>query len=415
MQTLDLDLIRSLNRRRVLQAVRDAGAIARIEIAERTGISPATVSVVTADLIRDGLVETVESEPAGAAARRGRPKTLLRLRADAAYAIGLKISLHRISVSLTDFLGEVAASHIAQVRADRRAPEVIADLCEAQIRRVLASSGISRARISGVGIGISGYVAYPSGVVRWSPMFGGRDVPFKAMMEARLALPVAVDNDANLVGLAEKWFGLGRAYSSFVVVTVEHGVGMAVILDRQLYRGRRGFAGEFGHTKIDIGGALCRCGQRGCIEAYVADYAVAREAATFYPATALDDPDAVQAAVDALAARANQGEPTAAAIFRRAGAVLGVGIANAVNVFDPPVVILSGERTRSAAVFFDALRQALADNVIAAEAGIPPLEVHRWGDDLWARGAAALVLEEFTPSAAAGDKGGEGEAAATRA
>ncbi|SER03425.1 Sugar kinase of the NBD/HSP70 family, may contain an N-terminal HTH domain [Faunimonas pinastri] len=392
-----MDLLRALNRRKVLDCIRDAGSIARIEIAELTGASPATVSVITAELLRDGLIEAEEQVVPVNSVRRGRPKTLLRLRAEAAYAIGLKISLHQISVSLTDFLGDVLASHIAAVQTNRRPPEVVAAFCEAQIDEVIRKSGVPREKISGVGIGISGFVSYPDGVVRWSPMFGSRNVPFKQLMEQRLGLPVAVDNDSNLVGLAEKWFGQGRYHRTFLVVTVEHGVGMAIILDRHLFRGTHGFAGEFGHIKVQPQGALCRCGQRGCLEAYVADYAIVREAATFYDPTALDDPIAVHETLDKLKLRADSGETVAQDIFARAGAVLGVGVANAVNIFDPPVIIISGERTRSAQVFFDAMRQSLQEHVIGNSDTLPRIEVHQWGDVLWARGAAALVLEEFTP------------------
>ena len=96
----------------------------------------------------------------------------------------------------------------------------------------------------------------------------------------RLGMPVAIDNDANLVAMAELWFGAGRDLSDFAVVTLEHGVGMGFVMNHRLYRGARNVGMEIGHTKVQLDGALCRCGQRGCLEAYLADYALAREATT---------------------------------------------------------------------------------------------------------------------------------------
>ena len=97
---------------------------------------------------------------------------------------------------------------------------------------------------------------------------------------ARFGVPLYLDNDANVLTLAELWFGAGRSMTDFAVVTIEHGVGMGLVLDNRLFRGSRGMGLELGHTKVQLDGALCRCGQRGCLEAYLADYALAREAAT---------------------------------------------------------------------------------------------------------------------------------------
>ncbi|MDZ7824614.1 MAG: ROK family protein [Ahrensia sp.] len=100
---------------------------------------------------------------------------------------------------------------------------------------------------------------------------------WQAWHPKKLGAPTYIDNDANLVTLAEQWFGKGRDVSDFAVVTIEGGIGMGVVLNHKIYRGAHGFGMEFGHTKMQLDGALCRCGQRGCLEAYVADYALVRE------------------------------------------------------------------------------------------------------------------------------------------
>ncbi|MFY8154606.1 MAG: ROK family transcriptional regulator, partial [Hyphomicrobiales bacterium] len=282
----DLDAVRPAGRGRVLAAIRESGSIARVEIAKATGMSAGTVSVITAQLLEEGLIrqDLGEAEPG----QPGRPKSNLSLDPQATFAIGLKLSLHQIAVSVTNYLGDIVLDDVVPVRLRGLMPEKVVSLCATAIDSVVSRSGIARERIAGVGIGVPGWVRVRSGMIHWNPIFTAREVPLRRMREEATGLPVAMDNDANLVGLAELWFGVGRAERDFIVVTVEHGVGMALVLDRKIYRGSDGFAAELAHTKIEIGGALCRCGQRGCLEAYVADYAVMREAATFFDATHLD-------------------------------------------------------------------------------------------------------------------------------
>lgn len=388
-------------RKRILDCVRRNGAISRIDIAEELGISPATITVLSADLMESGLCQDA-AETVAAPNKRGRPKTLLQLNPDAVYACGVKVSLHQISVSITDFCGGVVHSHTQPVRLKGESAQEIANVCAELVTSSVAAAGIDESRLTGVGIGVPGFISYPDGIVYWSPVFGnggGGGVSFKTLMAERLDFDVLVDNDANLATVAEHWFGYGRGMDDFVVVTVEHGVGMGMYANGRLVRGMRGFSGEFGHTKIQLDGALCRCGQRGCIEAYVADYAIARDAAIFEPACDLDDPVAVQLMVEKLLTRAGEGDATAAALVSRAGQRLGVAISNIVNIFNPPLVIISGERAGYAdSVFFEALRESLGKYQLIAELQQPRLEVHRWGDDVWARGAAALVLEAFIAS-----------------
>jgi predicted NBD/HSP70 family sugar kinase len=210
------------------------------------------------------------------------------------------------------------------------------------------------------------------------------------MATARLGVPVSVDNDANLLTMAELWFGRGRELSDFAVVTIEYGVGLGLVVDHAPYRGAHGHGMELGHTKVQLDGALCRCGQRGCLEAYVADFALVREAAV-----ALDgDLPPRGEVLAALYAQAKDGNEAARAIFDRAGRYLALGLANVANLFDPRRIILSGSRMR-----YDFL---YAEEMLAEVPGLtlndpPPIEVNAWDDLVWARGAAALALADATP------------------
>ena len=388
------DPVRAENRKRVMESLRDARAAARIELAERAGLSPAPVSVITAELLSDGLIREALEPTLPAGGRRGRPRTLLEINPDAAYAVGIKVSMHQTSVSLTNLVGDVLGSDSVPIRANREAPQAIAEICEKRVIDIIASANIDKDLVLGVGVGVPGFVGYPSGVVRWGPIFKEPNVPFRDIVEQQTGMRTFVDNDANMTALAEKWFGIGRRYPTFLVVTVEHGVGMGLVINGKLYRGTRGFGAEFGHTKVVVGGALCRCGQRGCVEAYVSDYAIVREASVFRTPPDTGDPIAVQKAIDDLIDLAEQGDERVRTVFRRAGTMLGVGISNLVDILDPSIVILSGERARSASVFFEALKSSMSGNPLLGNASTIDLEINPWDDVVWARGAAALVLEE---------------------
>ena len=148
------------------------------------------------------------------------------------------------------------------------------------ISKVCKSAKISQKKISAIGVGISGIVNYETGVVAWSPLLEELDTPLGDIFSTYFKTPVCIDNDANVLTLAELWFGAGRALSNFAVITIEHGVGMGFVSDNRLFRGAHSMGLELGHSKVQLDGALCRCGQRGCLEAYLADYALAREAST---------------------------------------------------------------------------------------------------------------------------------------
>jgi predicted NBD/HSP70 family sugar kinase len=181
------------------------------------------------------------------------------------------------------------------------------------------------------------------------------------------------------------------------VVTIEEGVGMGVVLGNQLFRGSRGIGLELGHTKVQLDGALCRCGQRGCLEAYIADYALAREAATALGRSARNQHSA-QVMLSTLFSEAKAGNESARTIFRRAARYLSLGLANVVQLFDPELIILSGERMQYDYLYADDMMTEMCALTLADGRAPCPVEIHLWGDMVWARGASALALSAVTDS-----------------
>ncbi len=383
-------------RQQVFERIRAAGTLPRVQVAKELGVSPASVTSITSELIESGLIEEV-SMPREGDTSRGRPPVALGVRPGAHKVAGIKLSDREHTAVIVDFAGRLLASEAIPRRPGE---ECLADLmagAEMLLDRVCAKASIERSALSALGLGLPGFVDAASGFVHWSPVLRERGADLSKAAADRLGLPVHVDNDANLVALAELWFGAGRQLADFAVVTIEHGVGMGLVLNHRLYRGARGLGTELGHTKVQLDGALCRCGQRGCLEAYVADYALAREAATALNLMHREG-QSLSVLLESLFDHAKAGNTAARSIFRRAGRYLAVGLANVVNLFDPGLIILSGERMRYDYLYAADTLAEMDNLMLPAGRPQPRIEVHAWGDLLWAHGAAALALSAVTDS-----------------
>lgn len=386
-------------RQQVFEHVRAAGRAARADVTRALGISAGSVTTLTSDLIAEGFLREVEGPMREAG--RGRPPVALEVVPEGRHVIGIKFSDERHTAVLTDFAGTMLADAALPTQPVRKSVDQLMEEMEALVAMLLAAAGRDRADVAAIGIGMSGLVDHDTGTVPWSPLLTTGEAAVKAAVEARFGIPAHVDNDANVLTLAELWFGAGRTMADFVVVTIEHGVGMGLVLGNRLFRGTRGMGLELGHIKVQLDGALCRCGQRGCLEAYLADYALAREASTALGRNPrnLQSP---QAMLETLFGEAKAGNHAALTIFRRAGRYLSVGLSNVIQLFDPELIILSGERMRYDYLYAD---EVLAEmRALTLDHGRPParVEIHAWGDMVWARGAAALALSAVTDAALGG-------------
>jgi predicted NBD/HSP70 family sugar kinase len=383
-------LIRAINRATVLNVVRRKGPISRTEIGRLSGLSPATVSDITGDLITEGLVY----EKAAADSTGGRPPILLALNREAAYVIGLKLAERQISAVLTDIEASILLTVIAPVsgvRAPGRAVTALAGV----VGRVLAESSVPHERVAGVGVGLAGVIDGRSGVCRYSPILGWRDVPLARLLERRIGIRVYIDNDVNTLAMAEKWFGAGQGVDDFLVVTVGRGVGLGIVANGRFYRGVRGGGGEFGHTVVDPEGVPCGCGKRGCLEAYVADPALVRMAREAAGSGGLGGVVPEELDVEMITELARKGNKELQEVFARAGRALGTGVANLINILNPALIIVTGEGVRSGDLLFGPMREAVAEHAFNGLVEDVEIIVQEWGDEAWAWGAASLVSQEI--------------------
>ncbi len=382
-------LMREINKYHVLETIRCHGQISRVEISERTLLSGTTVSAITAALIEEGLIEAIHTAPTNDS-QRGRPRVLLGLVADAAYVAGVKISETQMTAAIADFRGETVAALQLPIRLARQAPEVIADLIEDALRDCIARSGVDVARIKGVGIGVHGIVDPRSGRSHASPVFGEREVPLAQMLEARMGMPVKIDKSAHLVALAESWFGYAQKDHSFAVVTLDRTAGLGLWIEDEIHRGASGLGPAFGHTKVGNEGRPCSCGQTDCLNTYltIPELETAGGLRT--------EPARNGAAMLAsLAEEVDAGDAAAARILALHAEKLGLGLSHVVNLINPQKIIVAVDMPRYGQLLEPALRDSLAANSFPAHWAATKLIFHTLDDQMWARGAAALMLRDI--------------------
>ncbi|GFE49816.1 xylose operon repressor [Roseobacter cerasinus] len=386
-------------RYRVFESVRSAGQISRSDLAKCLRVSPASITTLVGELLDLGLLR--ESSDTTRSSARGRPPVALSVQPDAGYFVGIKLARAQHTALLVDAAGRPLAQASLACQPRRRSIAQVLEETGQVLDALLAQAELARSDVACIGLGMPGMIDHASGQMVWSPMLTDADMPLRTLAEDTFGVPVAVDNDANLVTLAELWFGKGRAMADFAVVTIEQGVGMGLVINHRLYRGAGSLGMEIGHTKVQMDGALCQCGQRGCLEAYIADYALVREAST-----ALDPTNTDAAAPDVmlqqLYEQAKAGNEAARVIFRRAGRFLALGLANVVNLFDPPLIILAGERMQYDYLYADEVLREMHEMTLNRMTTPQKVETHAWGDLMWAHGAAALALSEIADAMAEG-------------
>ena len=388
---------------RVLDSIRRGGPISRVEIADACGLSRSAVTGVVQSLQHEGWITEVQElahgngngeDPARHDPGRGRPRVNLDMNPNAAHVLGVKLSLHRMSVAVTDFRGDVLHTTTLPFNGSQH-PDIAADMIEVGVRRCLIEAKIDKNRVLGLCVAIPGYINNLEGLCYWSPIFDRDDVAFGPLLSERFPFPASIENDANVVTLAEHWFGEGRNLSSFAVVTVEHGIGMGLVTHDRLYRGHNGIGPEFGHAKIEFSGRPCRCGQLGCVEAYAADYAILRQVLPHFSLDSYSqDPKAYHVEIERITAEAKAGDQALTAEVAKAGRILGRAIGNLIATLNPPKVIVTGEGLRAGEMLFAPLVKEARKLQLAGNRFETEIVAHLWGDDVWARGAAALVLQQ---------------------
>jgi predicted NBD/HSP70 family sugar kinase len=325
--------IRRSNLFQVLRRVFAGAPTSRHEIVAQSGLSMATVASIVTELLEAGVL----LEVAPATRSRGRPLTRLALDPGYGSFVGVDVAETYLHVARYDAALTEVASARREVDGEVRSPE---DL-ERHLTQLLHQVAPDRSTVRAVGISVPGLVDDESGVSVYAPSWDWRAVPLRATLSQRWQLPVHLDNPLKALMVSELWHDPGAAEANWAVVNLGTGVGAAIAVAGELYRGASNSAGEWGHTTVAVEGRECRCGGTGCVEAYVGApglVAFIQQVAPDHAWASLGETAAVQALADGVVA----GDSVALEVVAVAGGYLGAGLANLVNTVNPERIVLAG-------------------------------------------------------------------------
>lgn len=397
--------VRASNMSTVLRNIlASPGEVTRAGLSQRTGMTRATISRLVDDLVGAGLVRELEPGDGGG---RGRPANRLTPAEGSAVALGVEVDVASLDVTLVDIAGrELGHRRIERDFADS-APEETMALAAQEAHTLLEDTLPDAALFLGTGVGLPGLVS-PTRLAL-APNLGWRDIPHDQLLAALADLnPVVVANEADLAAYAVAYTrpGVAGGPSTFVYVSGEVGVGAGVIVDHRPMSGARAWSGEIGHMCADPNGPLCRCGARGCLEAYLGVRALAEHvgapagsgAIGILRCAGLVD-EAGAKTSGSLGVGAEQ--ECARAVLAEAGAALGRVLSGVINAMDIPHVVLGGAVAELSGALLDPAREEIETRTLQAPWSSPIVEVLPDSASLTVRGAAFRVLDALVDDPAA--------------
>jgi predicted NBD/HSP70 family sugar kinase len=376
-QKADQATVRRLNMSAILKLLRERGTLARADMAKVLGMTRNTASNIVSDLLDAGLVIETEYRREGA----GRPGLLLEMAPSGGFAVGAEININRIIAVVVNFKGKTLWEESAQINPAQPQDEIIAT-AEQLVKSALDWGVGENLKPLGIGLGLAGLVDAESGCLIYAPTLNWKDIPFKAMWEEKFELTVHIDNEANTSALGYYAYTDHANVRNMAYLSIGAGMGGGLILDRQLFRGSGGFAGQAGHMKIRTDGSPCTCGDHGCWVTEVGLPAFARKTGN------------ANVDVGEIATLLRNNDPDTMAVIDEIAEMLGLGIANLINLFNFDRVILGGA-IRPILPFMLEKARLVADRR-AFQHPRANVKINVSGrDDDSVFGAASLVIEEI--------------------
>jgi predicted NBD/HSP70 family sugar kinase len=379
----------------VLNLIRKYEPISRREIADRTGLSFQTVTNITQNLLRSGVIQD-GLEVRGNGIRHSRS---VRINPNAAYAIGVHIDRAKLRLVLTNFKARVLWREEISLVADKSAPSILS-LIPKIVDRAIGETCISREELLGLGLAVPGPLDIEGGCLLNVPNLSDwANHPIRSELEEVLGLPVVLDEDVTALVLGEQWCGWGTEYLNVLYLYVGIGIGVGIVSNGHPLRGWKGNIGQIGHVQIDPSGALCHCGKRGCLEAFCTADAILRDARIAVlnreHSAGPNLPDLPQRIEDVVTSN----DPVFTEVIKQAAKRLGTALGEAVAILDPELVLLGGEMLH---VLGDSFVETLVLEIPKSAMPTKPLPAVKsssFGADAGVIGAATLVLHDaYAPS-----------------
>jgi predicted NBD/HSP70 family sugar kinase/predicted transcriptional regulator len=326
------DDMRRQNRAKILAALRMDGHLSRTGISQKTGLSAATVSAITADLLKSGILLHHE-ENDQTTTGRGRPRVALAFNPEYACIGAIVLQLNEITVSIADFVGNVRHESRVEVSTTSISSDhLLRAMCDA-LESGYAKSGQAFPPLKHITVGVQGTTDVKNTLLMWSPITSSREIPIQNYLAQKFGATVSVHNDCNMIARALRHNEPQIYHSDFAAILLSHGIGMGLYHNGKLVGGKHSSAAEFGHMTHIADGALCRCGRHGCIEAYAGDYAIYRRAKK-EPLSSPPHDHIHLHDFEGISKLARNGNTDCLAAFEAAGTAIGAGLASLYALFD---------------------------------------------------------------------------------
>lgn len=372
----DSDSVRRQNRGLVLGALRVQGPLSRTALAAGTGLSHASITAITHDLIEQQVIAELEPAERQDARGRGRPATLVGFNRHVSAAALFELDVNRARLSLVDYGGILVDRIETPITPTTFAESTPTAFLADRLRQLQARNPVEASVLRRVAISVQGILDREGQSLRWSPIAHLANKPFATELAEAFALPVALHKRGRLLAEGARWLDPALHDASVATVFVGSTVAMGMTFRGQILgRGDEG-ATEFGHMNHLPNGALCRCGMRGCIEAYASDYGVLRTAYSV-PETAPPAPAVPAQQYEDLIARAEAGDRNATHAFNVAGRAVGFGLSRMMAVFDPSHILIVGPGARAFGLMQAEINAALASALICRVNGLPQVVAYR--------------------------------------
>lgn len=372
--------LRNANQDRVLELLTISSELTQAEIARSTGLAPATVSNIVRELTAAGVLDD-----AGEGKRR-----LLRLARRAGLAVGIDFGHRHVTVAVSDLSHSIIAERHVALGPVGSARENLTR-ASALLDEAMAATGSSMSDVVAIGMGLPAPIDSTTGEVgAVSILPGWVGVPASKLASEHFGLHVEVDNDANLGVLAEHMWGAGQGCDNLAFLKLADGVGAGLFIDGRLFRGRNGTAGEIGHTTFDEFGAVCRCGNRGCLETIVAARSVVELLGARYGS---------DLTIADIVGMAEDGEAACVRVLSDTGRQAGMAVANLCNLFNPERILIGGELALAGELVLAPMRESVRRYGIPSSTQGLDIRLATLGARAPVLGAVALALHSSQSAA----------------
>ncbi|MBU4346551.1 MAG: ROK family protein [Candidatus Omnitrophica bacterium] len=300
------------------------------------------------------------------------------------FIIGVDLGGTNLKIALLDLKYRIKDKNILSTQVCLKKENLISTIADA-INKIIENNRIKRTDILGIGLGLPGPVDIKRGLVHFLPNIAGyTEVNFAQILKRRLGLPVSLDNDANLMCLAEYKLGAAKGFKNIVCLTLGTGVGGGIIIEGKLYRGSNDAGGEIGHIPINERGPRCNCGGIACLETYIGNNSILREARRLFRR---------DISLEELSSLAKKPDKRAQALWSKIGGRLGVALVGVVNLLNPDCIVIGGGVAGAGKILFARLREVISRQAMSVQSRHLKIVKARLGNNAGLIGAAILVKE----------------------